>query len=123
MIKSGVRKIGTESQKHKGTEVNLVIREVDGGVVFAVKIVPGSSRTSICGLLDGMLKIKVSAAPQRGKANQCLLEFLAKQLAVKKNAVSIISGQTNPIKQVQALGISADALLKKLNLNKQDALS
>jgi len=101
----------------------LTIQDVDDGVIFTVKIVPGSSRTGICGLLDGMLKIKVSAAPRRGKANQCLLEFLAKQLAVKKNAVSIISGQTNPIKQVRALGISADALLKKLNLNKQDALS
>jgi uncharacterized protein (TIGR00251 family) len=64
-----------------------------------------------------MLKIKISAPPEKGKANQCLIEFLAKQLGVKKNAVSIISGQTNPIKQVQVLGISADTLIEKLNLN------
>ncbi len=52
------------------------IQEVDGGVVFAAKIVPGSSgQTRICGLLDGMLKVKVSTAPERGKANQCLLKF------------------------------------------------
>jgi uncharacterized protein (TIGR00251 family) len=99
---------------------DLKIENIEGGVVFLTKIVPGSSRTCVCGLLDGMLKIKISAPPEKGKANRCLLEFLAKQLGVKKNAVSIISGQTNPIKQVQALGISADALLKKLNLNKQD---
>jgi uncharacterized protein (TIGR00251 family) len=94
------------------------IREVDGGVVFFTKIVPGSSKTAVCGLLDGMVKIKVSAAPEKGKANQCLAEFLVKQLGVKKNAVSIISGQTNPVKQVQVLGISAESLLKRLNLNK-----
>ncbi len=97
------------------------IQEVDGGVIFIAKIVPGSnSPTRICGLLGGMLKVKVSAAPEKGKANQCLLKFLAKQLGVKKNAVSIISGQTSPVKHVQVSGISADTLLKKLGLNKQD---
>jgi len=84
------------------------------------KIVPGSSRTCVCGIFSGMLKIKISAPPEKSKANRCLLEFLAKQLGVKKSAISIISGQTNPIKQVQALGISADALIEKLNLNKEN---
>ena len=100
---------------------NLVIQETDGDVVFVAKVVPGSSGpTRICGLLDGMLKVKVSVAPQKGKANQCLLKFLAKELDVKKNVVSIISGKTSPVKHVQVLGISADTLLKKLNLNRQD---
>ncbi len=96
----------------------LQIESMEEGVVFTVKVVPGSSKTSVCGLLDGMLKIKVSAAPQKGKANRCLLEFLAKQLAVKKNTVSVITGQTGPVKSVRVLGISADTLLEKLNLNR-----
>jgi len=96
---------------------DLTIREVDEGVVFAAKIVPGSSSpTKISGLLDGMLKIKVSAAPEKGKANQCLIRYLADKLGIKKNAVSIISGQTSPIKQLQVAGLSKDTLLKKLNL-------
>jgi len=89
------------------------IRELDGGVVFVAKVVPGSSKTAVCGLLDGMVKIKISAAPEKGKANRCLLEFLAKKLGVKKNAVSIISGRTGPVKHVQVLGISADVLLQR----------
>jgi uncharacterized protein (TIGR00251 family) len=98
---------------------NLTVEEVDEGVVFGVKVLPGSSGpTRICGLLDNMLKIKVSAPPERGKANQCLLNFLAKQLGVKKNAVSIISGKNSPFKHVRAWGISVDTVLKKLNLNK-----
>jgi len=90
----------------------------DDGVVFSVKVVPGSSKTAVCGLLDGIIKIKISAAPEKGKANKCLLEFLAKQLGVKKNAVRIISGKTNPIKHIQVQGLCPETLLKKLNLNK-----
>lgn len=101
---------------------NPAIQKIDGGIVFTAKIVPGSSGpTRFCGLLDGMVKVKVSAAPEKGKANKCLLKFLAKQLDVKKNAVSIISGQTSPVKYVQVLDISADTLKEKLGLNKQDS--
>jgi len=100
---------------------DLSIREADGGVVFAAKVVPGSSRTAVCGLLDGMLKVKVSAAPEKGKANRCLVDFLAKQLGVKRNAVKIISGQSMPIKQVEVSGITDDELLTKLNLNRLDS--
>ena len=100
---------------------NLSIQENDEGVVLAAKIVPGSSgATRICGWLDGMLKVKVAAPPQKGKANQCLLRFLAKTLGLKKNAVSIISGQTSPVKQIRIVGISAKTLLKKLNLHEKD---
>ena len=100
----------------------LTIQDNDGGVVFVAKVMPGSSGpTRISGLLDGMLKVKVSAAPEKGKANQCLLKFLAKQLGVKKNAVSIISGQTSPIKHIRISEVSADTLLKKLQPCKQDS--
>jgi uncharacterized protein (TIGR00251 family) len=96
---------------------DFTVREVDEGVVFLAKIVPGSnSPTRICGLHDGMLKVKVSAAPEKGKANQSLLKFLAGKLGLKKNAISIVSGRTSPIKQIQVKGLSTDTLLKKLNL-------
>ena len=96
---------------------NLTIQEINKGVVFKAKIVPGSSPpTKICGLLGEMLKIKVTAAPEKGKANQQLQDFLAKQLGVKQSAISIISGKNSPVKQVKILDISAETLLKKLNL-------
>ena len=96
---------------------DLKIREVDESVVFLAKVVPGSnSPTRVCGLLDGMLKVKVSAAPEKGKANQCLLKFLTEQLGLKKNSVSIISGRTSPVKHIQVKGLSTETLLKKLNL-------
>jgi uncharacterized protein (TIGR00251 family) len=97
---------------------NPAIQKTDEGVVFMVKVVPGSSRTALCGLLDNMIKVKVSVPAEKGKANKCLVEFLAKQLGVKKNAVRIISGKTNPVKHIQVTGISSEELLKKLNLKK-----
>ncbi|MCP4262942.1 MAG: DUF167 domain-containing protein [Planctomycetes bacterium] len=98
---------------------NPAIQEVDNGVVFTAKIVPGSSgSTRFCGLLDGMIKVKVSAAPEKGKANKCLIRFLAEQLDIKKNAVSIIAGLTSPVKRVQVLGVSAESLMEKLDLQK-----
>ncbi len=98
---------------------NPIIQEIDQGVVITVKVVPGSSRTDVCGLFGEMLKIKVSAPPERGKANQCLLRFLAKKLGVKKGAVSLIAGQTGTVKQVLVSGISAEVLLEKLDLSQQ----
>jgi len=92
--------------------VDLEVDEIDGGVVFCVKVVPGSSKTASAGVLGAMLKIKVSAPPEKGKANQCLVEFLAKELGVKKNAISIIAGLTSPIKQVRVMGLTAKQLAK-----------
>ncbi len=96
----------------------LEIEESDGGVVFAVKVVPGSSRTAVVGLLGRRLKVKIASAPEEGEANRELVGFLAKKLGVKKNCIIIASGLTKPVKKVKILGISTEALLKKLKLNK-----
>jgi uncharacterized protein (TIGR00251 family) len=98
---------------------NPAIQEIDRGVLMVVKVVPGSSRTDVCGPFGEMLKIKVSAAPERGKANQCLVRFLAQRLGLKKSAIRIIAGQTSTVKQILVSGISAEMLLEKLNLSQQ----
>ncbi len=80
-----------------------------------MKVVPGSSRTKLAGMLDGMVKVKVAAAAEKGKANRCLIEFLAKELGVKKKAIEIISGKTSPVKQVQIEGVCAEDIVVVLN--------
>ncbi len=96
---------------------NLTIEEVCDGVVFGVKVVPGASRTEISGLHGDMLKVRVSAAPEKGKANKCLGECLAAILGVKKNCISVVSGHTSPVKRIQVSGISQDTLLERLQLS------
>ena len=96
---------------------NLNIHEEDEGVLFTVKIIPASSKTALAGLLEGTLKIKISAPPQKGKANQALIRFLAEKLGVKKNSIKITSGQTKEIKTIKIAGLSAQKLQNKLTSN------
>ena len=97
----------------------LNIRETKNGIVFTAKVIPGSSSPAkISGMLDGMLKIKITAAPEKGKANQSLIKFLADLLDIKKNSIQIISGHTNPIKQILISGISKEYFLGKMDINK-----
>jgi uncharacterized protein (TIGR00251 family) len=94
---------------------SLDVRQVDGGIVLGVKVVPGSSRTVFAGEFDGMLKIKLSAAPEKGKANKCLIEYMAKRLKVRKTCISIISGATKSVKQLQILDVEPERLLNRLS--------
>lgn len=96
----------------------LDITETDGGVCFCVKIVPGSSRTSIEGLLGGMLKIKVAAPPEKGKANKELTAFLAKKLNVRKNDIEITAGHTNPVKTLKINNVRAGDVIAVIGVCK-----
>jgi len=68
---------------------------------FRVKVIPKSSRTELAGYLpDGTWKVKVAAAPEKGKANRALCEFLAEKLGVAKSQVHIVAGETAPLKRI-----------------------
>ncbi|MCD6393128.1 MAG: DUF167 domain-containing protein [Planctomycetes bacterium] len=97
----------------------LDVKQSDGRVVFRVKVVPGSSRTAVRGLLDGMLKVKVAAAAEKGKANDCLIVFVAKELGVKKKAIEIVKGNTNPVKQLAVDGVSVEYVIGKFGVDRR----
>jgi uncharacterized protein len=90
------------------------IQATQGGAAFVVKVVPGSSRTSIAGTLNSMLKVKVAAPPEKGKANEALIDFLAGVLGVRKNAVTITRGHANPVKHIAVAGLTPQALAARL---------
>ncbi len=94
----------------------LAIHHTAQGLAFSVKVVQGSRRTALAGLLDAALKVKVAAPPEKGKANRCLIDFLAEQLKVKSKAIAIVSGQTNPIKRLEISGLTEPELLRRLGL-------
>jgi uncharacterized protein len=67
-----------------------------------VKVIPKSSKTELVGYLpDGTWKIKVAAAPEKGRANRALVEFLAERLGVAKRRIRIVSGETSQLKRIQ----------------------
>ncbi len=66
-----------------------------------VQIQRGSSKDQIIGLHNGRLKIKISAPPVDGKANQNLIEFIAKALGVSKSKIEIVKGRTSKLKTLK----------------------
>ena len=67
-----------------------------------VKVIPKSSRTKLAAILpDGTWKVKVAAAPEKGKANRALCEFVAEKLGVAKSRVRVIAGETSQLKRIR----------------------
>jgi uncharacterized protein (TIGR00251 family) len=68
---------------------------------LSVKVIPKSSRNEIVEQqTDGTLRIKVAAAPEKGKANAELCDFLAKEFGVGRSRVEVVAGQASHRKQV-----------------------
>lgn len=68
---------------------------------FRVKVIPKSSKTELMGYLpDGTWKVKIAAAPEKGKANKALCAFLADKLGVPQSRVRIVSGETSHLKRI-----------------------
>ncbi|MEX2215230.1 MAG: DUF167 domain-containing protein [Phycisphaeraceae bacterium] len=84
------------------------------GLHLRVKVVPGASRTRIVGVLGDRLKVAVSAAPEGGKANRAVCELIGKVIGVPARDVSILTGQTNPLKTLEIRGVSMAALVERL---------
>lgn len=61
-----------------------------------------------------MLKIKIAAVPEKGKANKALIKFLAKKLGTKPQQIDIISGQTNPVKKIRISGLTLEDFSERI---------
>jgi len=97
----------------KGLE-NLRVHEDAGGVTIAVKVVPGSSRDRIAGVLGDALKITTAAPPEKGKANAAVREILAEALGVDKRDVELVAGQANPRKELRVARMTAEGVRRML---------
>lgn len=85
--------------------MNWLVASGDG-VTLRLHIQPGAKKTEIVGLHGEALKIRLAAPPIDGKANACLLAFIAERLGVGKSAVSLLSGDTSRAKRVHVSGVT-----------------
>jgi uncharacterized protein (TIGR00251 family) len=85
----------------------LTVTERDSGVRFAVRVQPRASSSEICGLHGDALKVRLSAPPVDGAANEALVELLAGALGVAKRAVRIVAGASGRGKVVEVDGVRA----------------
>lgn len=71
-------------------------------IYLRIKVLPQAGRTFFLEeMADQTLKIAIGASPEKGKANQELLSFLAREFSVSKNRVKIISGLTERTKLIK----------------------
>ena len=92
---------------------------LEGSAVFLqVKIVPGASRTRYLGEWEGRARFAVAAAPEKGKANAALTDFLAKLLAVRKRDVTVVAGHASPLKTIRIEEVSMDAVRAALSVGR-----
>ena len=83
------------------------------GVTLRLHIQPGAKKTEVAGLHGEALKIRLAAPPVDGKANACLVAFLADRLGVARASIRLVSGDTSRAKRVRISGVGP-ALIKSL---------
>jgi uncharacterized protein (TIGR00251 family) len=66
-----------------------------------IKVTPNAKKNSIEGFQDGLLKVKIKAVPDKGKANEALIAFLAESFHLAKSQIRIISGHTSRLKRLE----------------------
>ena len=80
------------------------------GVIVRVRVSAGASCDRVIGEHAGALKLSVSAAPERGKANKAVCELVAKTLGIAKSRVRVIAGVTSRDKKLLITGVGARAV-------------
>ena len=77
-----------------------------GIVSFAVRVQPRARRDEIAGVMEGAMKIRLSAPAIENRANDALIELLSRVLKMPKSAVRIRSGEQSRTKRVEILGVT-----------------
>jgi uncharacterized protein (TIGR00251 family) len=94
---------------------NYKLHDGKKGAALAVRVTPRASKNQIVGALhDGTIKIRITAAPTEGQANDELVKFLSGVLGVAKSRIEIVAGSTGRDKLISVLDIDAETLHKKI---------
>jgi uncharacterized protein len=86
----------------------------ENGTIVPVLAQPGAKRSAILGERAGLLRIAVTAAPEKGKANAAIAALLAEGLGCRSSRIALISGETSRQKRFLVEGLTTDELRQKL---------
>ena len=71
-------------------------------MLLSIKVTPKSKKTEYYGKLsNGIFKIRLKATPEKGKANEELIDFLAESFKINPREIQLVSGHSSPRKKVQ----------------------
>ncbi len=82
---------------------------------LTLKVVPGASREGIAGWLGDALKVRVTAPPEKGRANAAVEALVADALGVPRDCVRVVAGGASPRKVLEIRGLSADEIEGRLS--------
>ncbi len=99
-------------------------QKADDHIRIAVRLTPNGGRDAVDGIEadangDTRLKMRVSAVPEKGKANKAMIAALAKMLGVSKSSVELLSGDTARQKILRIDGDPED-IIQRLEALVQD---
>ena len=81
------------------------------GTAITIRVTPRAKRNEIFGIMDdGTIKIRITAPPVNGKANQALIKFLSDIFDVKHSQIEVVAGHTGRKKLIAIEGLSPDEL-------------
>lgn len=84
------------------------------GVLLPVKAQPGAKTNELRGVVDGALKVCVTQAPEKGKANKAIIQLLHKTLDLKRSQITLRSGETSSSKTFVVAAIELDELRSRI---------
>ena len=92
------------------------LEQTESGIAISVKAQPAARRNGIVGTHAGMLKVAVTQAPDKGKANEAVADVLADQLELHRNQLHLVPGATSRQKRFVVTGVSLDELRQRIEL-------
>jgi uncharacterized protein (TIGR00251 family) len=88
----------------------------DSKATLEIHLQPGAKSNEIIGFREGVLWVRVVAPPEKGRANDALIELMAKLLSLPKSDLALVRGFTSRQKVIAINGLSTEALKDKLTL-------
>ena len=83
-------------------------------MALSVRVIPRAGRTAIVGMRDGVLHVKLAAAPVEGAANAALIDLLSRQLRIPKRSLRIATGERSRTKTVEISGLTDEEVRTRL---------
>lgn len=83
-------------------------------VTLTLHIQPGAKKTEVVGEHGDALKVRLAAPPVDGKANEVLIDFLARTLDVPKAKVAIAAGHGTRRKRLEIRDVQLSTVLARL---------
>ncbi len=84
-------------------------------VKIELRVIPRAKRDVIEGFREGVLRVRVTAAPQDGSANQAVVKLLAKQLGLPRARVVLARGTRSRDKVIEISGLDLTAIRERLS--------